>query len=188
VHKDNVDRIIPELGLPCVLKQPDSAFSQGVIKVENEAMLQQEVSRLLDKTDMMIAQEFISTPFDWRIGILDKRPLYACKYFMARRHWQIINRNGEGESNFGRVETMPVELAPRQVVRTALKAANLIGDGFYGVDLKQVGRQCYVIEVNDNPSIDAGFEDTVLKDEIYLRIMEVFLRRIEQSKFAWARS
>ncbi|HBA85361.1 MAG TPA: RimK family alpha-L-glutamate ligase [Verrucomicrobia bacterium] len=188
VHKDNVDRIIPELGLPCVLKQPDSSFSQGVVKVENETQLQQEVSRLLDKSDLMIAQEFISTPFDWRIGVLDKRPLYACKYYMARRHWQIIQRTGEGESNFGRVETLPVELAPRQVVRTAVKAANLIGDGLYGVDLKQVERQCYVIEVNDNPSIDAGFEDDVLKDELYFRIMEVFLRRIEQTKFAWARS
>ncbi len=188
VHKDNVARIIPELGLPCVLKQPDSSFSQGVVKVEDELGLQRETSRFLEKSDLLIAQEFISTPFDWRIGILDRRPLYACKYFMARRHWQIVHRDGEGQSDYGKVETLPVELAPRQVVRTALKAANLIGDGFYGVDLKQVGRQCYVIEVNDNPSIDAGYEDEVLKDDLYTRVMEVFLRRIEQSKSAWARS
>ena len=36
-----------------------------------------------------------------------------------------------------------------------------------------------MIEVNDNPNIDAGFEDMVLKDQLYLRIMESFLRRIE---------
>ena len=187
VHKDNVDRIIPELGLPCVLKQPDSSFSQGVVKVEDAAALEMEAARLLDKSELMIAQEFISTPYDWRIGILDRRPLYACKYFMARRHWQIIHHNGEGESSFGKVETLPVELAPQQVVRTALKAANLIGDGLYGVDLKQVNRQSYVIEINDNPSIDAGYEDAVLKDELYHRIMDVFLRRLDQSKFTWTR-
>ena len=42
---------------------------------------------------------------------------------------------------YGKSETLPVELAPRQAVRAALKAANLIGDGLYGVDVKQIGRQ-----------------------------------------------
>jgi glutathione synthase/RimK-type ligase-like ATP-grasp enzyme len=72
--------------------------------------------------------------------------------------------------------------APTGVVKTALKAANLIGDGLYGVDLKQVGKGACVIEVNDNPNIDAGYEDDVLQDELYLRIMEVFLKRIENRK------
>ena len=73
-------------------------------------------------------------------------------------------------------------MAPREVVRQALKAANLIGDGLYGVDVKQVGKQCYIIEVNDNPTIEAGDEDDMLKDELYRRIMDVFLRRIERRK------
>lgn len=186
VHRDNVERLIPELGLPCVLKQPDSSFSEGVVKVDNATELRAEVERLLEKSDLIIAQEFIATPFDWRIGIFDRRPLYACKYYMARRHWQIISREN-GTPVEGRHETMPVELAPRQVVSTALRVANLIGDGLYGVDLKQVGRQIYVIEVNDNPSIEAGVEDEVLKGDLYLRIMEIFLRRLEKHRPAWSR-
>lgn len=186
VHRDNVERLIPELGLPCVLKQPDSSFSEGVVKVDDATALRREVNRLLEKSDLIIAQEFIATPFDWRIGIFDRRPLYACKYFMARRHWQIISREN-GTPVEGRHETIPVELAPRQVVSTALRVANLIGDGLYGVDLKQVGRQVYVIEVNDNPSLEAGVEDEVLKGDLYLRIMEVFLRRLEQHRPAWNR-
>lgn len=39
-----------------------------------------------------------------------------------------------------------------------------------------------MIEVNDNPSIDAGYEDVLLKDSLYERIMEVFVRRIEKQK------
>ena len=39
-----------------------------------------------------------------------------------------------------------------------------------------------MIEVNDNPTIDAGQEDTVLRDELYLRIMTVFRQRIENFK------
>jgi hypothetical protein len=72
--------------------------------------------------------------------------------------------------------------APPQVISIALKAANLIGDGFYGVDLKQVGSGYCVIEVNDNPSVDAGNEDGVLKDALYLEVMSVFARRMAQRR------
>lgn len=181
VHKDNIDSVAGEIGFPCILKQPDSSFSQGVMKAVDEADLREKIDQLLDKSDLIIAQEFMPTAFDWRVGILDRKPLYVCKYFMARRHWQIMKSNG-GEIDYGKVETLAVGQAPRRVVTTALKAANLIGDGLYGVDLKQVGRQCYVIEINDNPSIDSGYEDDVLRDELYDRIMEVFLDRIEQKK------
>ncbi len=182
VHKDNIDDIVPQLGLPCILKQPDSSFSQGVVKAEEADKVEPMVEEMLDRSDLVIAQEFLPTPFDWRIGIMDRKPLYACKYFMARKHWQIIHRDTNEEESYGRVETMPVELAPASVVRTALKAANLIGDGLYGVDLKQVDRKCYVIEINDNPTIQAGFEDSILKDALYQRIMEVFLQRLDRRR------
>jgi glutathione synthase/RimK-type ligase-like ATP-grasp enzyme len=74
---------------------------------------------------------------------------------------------------------MLVENAPREVVKTALRAANLIGDGFYGVDLKQAPNgDVVVIEVNDNPSIDAGVEDEVLGEQLYDSVMQEFLRRL----------
>jgi glutathione synthase/RimK-type ligase-like ATP-grasp enzyme len=60
-----------------------------------------------------------------------------------------------------------------------LHAASLIGDGLYGVDLKQTPKGPVVIEVNDNPSIDSGVEDQVLKDQLYREIMGEFLRRLE---------
>jgi len=181
VHKDNIDAVAKEIGFPCILKQPDSSFSQGVMKVESQATLHDTIDQLLDRSDLIIAQEFMPTAYDWRVGIIDRKPLYACKYHMARRHWQIMKSNG-ADTDYGRVETFAVGQAPRRVVATALKAANLIGDGLYGVDIKQVGRQCYVIEINDNPSIDAGYEDDVLRDELYERIMQIFLDRIEVKK------
>lgn len=183
VRRDNRGEIERELGFPCILKEPDSSFSRGVEKVSDRRELEEGIERLLAGSELVIAQEFLPTEFDWRVGIFDRQPLYVCKYYMARRHWQIIRRDGPGgRSISGRSETLPVEHAPGAVVRTALKAANLIGDGFYGVDLKQIGDRVCVIEVNDNPSIDAGVEDAVLKDELYLRIMRVFLRRLEEKK------
>ncbi|MGF1614077.1 MAG: RimK family protein [Gammaproteobacteria bacterium] len=183
VHKGNVDAIVSALGLPCVLKQPDSSFSKGVVKVEQQAALKGTVAALLESSELIVAQEFLPTDFDWRVGIFDRRPLYVCKYFMARRHWQIVHRQeGTGKRLEGAAQTLPVEAAPSQVIQTALRAANLIGNGLYGVDIKQVGRRSYVIEINDNPNIDAGLEDEVLKEELYRVIMSGFLQRIEQQK------
>ncbi|MGB9623400.1 MAG: RimK family protein [Phycisphaerae bacterium] len=182
IHRDNVNTIRTELGLPCILKQPDSSFSQGVVKVDDEQTLATRLDQMLDSSDLVIAQEFLPTEFDWRVGVFDRQALFACKYYMAGNHWQIINRNHNGSRRYGKVEAVPLEGVPRRVLRTALRAANLIGDGLYGVDVKQCRGRCYVMEVNDNPNIDAGAEDAVLKDELYRRIMSVFLQRIERLK------
>lgn len=181
-HRDNAEEVLREIGFPCILKQPDSSFSRGVVKVENLGELHEALERFLDRSDLLIAQEFLATTFDWRIGVLDRRPLYACKYHMAPNHWQIVKRDGDSEPRYGKVETLPVELAPRQVVRLALRAANLIGDGLYGVDVKQMGRRCTLVEVNENPTIEAGVEDAVLREDLYRRVMGVFLARIERAK------
>jgi glutathione synthase/RimK-type ligase-like ATP-grasp enzyme len=179
-HRDNVADVMRELGLPCVLKEPDGSFSRGVAKVNSATELLDQAERFLEKSELVIAQEFMPTAFDWRVGIFDRQPLYVCKYHMAPNHWQILYQDRAGKQRAGRVETLPVELVPRQVVRSALRAANLIGDGLYGVDLKQVGRICYVMEINDNPTLEAGVEDAVLGDALYQRIMYVFLKRLER--------
>lgn len=181
VHRDNAADIEAHLGLPVVLKQPDSAFSVGVVKVHERAELKDAVARLLKHSDLVVAQEYLPTEFDWRVGIIDGRPLYVCRYHMARGHWQII-KHGETGPDEGNADTLAVGEAPDNVVTTALKAAALIGNGLYGVDLKEVDGKVVVIEVNDNPSIDAGVEDAILKGALYREIMGVILKRVEARK------
>ena len=182
VHKGNREDIAVRLQLPCVLKQPDSAFSRGVIKVETAEELEREVNRLLARSDLIIAQEFLPTAFDWRVGICDRRALFVCRYHMAYRHWQIIHHGEDGSKREGGSDTVAVGETPPVIVKTALKAANLIGDGLYGVDIKQINNRCYVMEVNDNPNIDAGIEDLVLRDGLYRDIMGIFVSRIDRRK------
>lgn len=91
---------------------------------------------LFDKSSILLAQEFTPTDFDWRIGILNGEPLYACKYYMAKGHWQIYCHYASGRSRCGLVETIPIYQVPRKVLDTALRAASFIGKGLYGVDLK----------------------------------------------------
>lgn len=178
VHRGNIDRIIPALGLPCILKQPDSAFSLGVKKIESEPQLLEQVAAMLRESELVLAQEYLPTGFDWRIGVLDQRPLFVCKYYMAPGHWQIIKHEPQRMCE-GKTEALAVGEAPNEVVDIAVRAANLIGDGFYGVDLKQVGSQYYVIEINDNPNVDAGNEDAVLGDALYREVMGVFRKRVD---------
>ena len=63
-----------------------------------------------------------------------------------------------------------------------VRAANLIGQGLYGVDLKEVDGRCYLVEVNDNPNVDAGNEDQVLGPALYREVMGVFARRIAERR------
>ena len=182
IHRENKKQVEQELGLPCVLKKPDSSFSQGVVKAKDKEGLQEVLDEMLSESELIIGQEFIPTDFDWRIGVLDKQPLYACKYYMAKGHWQIYNWEGKKQDTEGDVETVPFEQVPFFVLHTALKAANLIGNGLYGVDVKEINGKAYVIEVNDNPSIDAGCEDRILKKELYQSVLKSIKRRIDNNK------
>ena len=122
---------------------------------------------------------FEPTEYDWRVGVLDGQPLYACRYFMAPAHWQVVKRDKNGAKREGDHETLDVKDVPKQVLNVAVQAARAIGSGLYGVDLKQFGGAVKVIEVNDNPNIDYGVEDLVLKDQIYRSVMEYFVRRLD---------
>ncbi|RUO63371.1 Glutathione synthase/RimK-type ligase, ATP-grasp superfamily [Pseudidiomarina planktonica] len=169
------------MGYPVVLKIPDGSFSIGVEKAENETELQEVAEKLFSTSTILLAQEFVPTDFDWRIGILNNRPIYACKYYMARNHWQIYNHGSEtSRAKTGGFETVGVHQVPKEVVKTALQATRLIGDGLYGVDMKVTDKGPVIIEINDNPSIDAGVEDLLLGDELYRIIMNDFARRLDE--------
>jgi len=181
VHRRNVDRIPAEVGMPCVLKRPDGAFSQGVVRAGDEAELARLLPALFAESELLVAQAWTPSTFDWRIGVLGGEPLYACRYHMARGHWQIIRTSASSASatRYGQVETLPLDQVPEAVIRTAVRAAALMGTGLYGVDLKEVEGRPLVIEVNDNPSLDAGYEDSILGDELYRAVMRHFLRLLE---------
>jgi glutathione synthase/RimK-type ligase-like ATP-grasp enzyme len=168
-----------------VLKIPDGSFSRGVVKVGNEEALRAAAAELFGQSALLIAQEFMYTEYDWRIGVLNGQALYACQYFMSRGHWQIYDHasgSTKGVPRSGGFKTLPVRDAPSDVVKLALKATAAIGDGLYGVDIKADGKRVAIIEVNDNPSIDAGVEDAYLGEDLYRRIMGEFLRRLERKR------
>jgi len=134
----------------------------------------------LEDSDLLIAQKFIPTDYDWRVGVLGGRPLFAVHYLMAKRHWQIVNHNRAGKPQEGGVRAFRLADAPGHVIDTAVRAASCIGDGFYGVDLKETKDGIFVIEVNDNPDLNHGCEDLGEKDEVWVRLTQWFLDRLER--------
>ena len=61
-----------KLAFPLVLKVPDGSFSRGVFKVYDEAELHRRASELLEDSDLILAQEYVPTQFDWRVGVLNR--------------------------------------------------------------------------------------------------------------------
>lgn len=180
VHKENRHQVLQATGLPCVLKAPDSTFSFGVKKAETKEAYEQLVSTMLKESDLIIAQEFCTSDFDWRIGILDHVPIFACKYFMAKGHWQIYNWSAsKKKEQDGDAESLPLEKVPKKVVQMALKSAKIMGKGLYGIDIKVVNNKPMVIEINDNPNIDFGVEDAFYGDVIYAQLLNAFKSRLE---------
>lgn len=179
LSKDNALDGLRSLGFPCVIKRPDSAFSSGVARCDDEADAKAKLEAFFNKSELLVAQEYVPTDFDWRIGVLGGEPLFACRYGMAPGHWQIVNHSSEKEKE-GDSETMLVQDAPEDIVKLAVRSANLMGDCLYGVDLKEVRGKAVVIEVNDNPNIDVGYEDAAIGDEMYIKLMQHYLDKLER--------
>lgn len=173
-----LEQLEQNLGYPMVIKIPDGAFSVGVEKVTDRASLEQVLTRLFERSALLLAQEYLYTDFDWRVGVLNGKAIYASKYFMVKNHWQIYH-HGNQRTRSGGFETLATFEVPQFVRDLAVKAANLIGNGLYGVDLKSKDNKAYVIEINDNPSIDSSVEDAYLKQELYTVIMQEFWQRLE---------
>ena len=169
------------LGFPMVLKIPDSAFSRGVKKASSFEELKALATKWLEDSDLLIAQKFLPTEFDWRVGVLGGQPLFAVHYLMAKKHWQIVNHDRRGKPDEGGFRTFTLRETPAEVIDIAVRAALCIGDGLYGVDIKETEEGIFVIEVNDNPNLDHGCEDSGEKDEVWVKLTQWFVDRLERT-------
>lgn len=161
-------RLFEELGAPLVLKAPNSSFSAYVDKVASPDAFVKVGRRFLRRADRLVVQQYMPSEFDWRVITLAGRPLAVLRYEFAARQWRVMDRNEEGE--YAKVIGVPVTGAPPKLLAVAVAAANAIGESLYGIDLKEIDGEYFVIEVNDNPTIAAGEEDQA-NPEIYSEVI-----------------
>lgn len=174
----DVDAAGAAFGYPLVLKIPDGSFSRGVRKAESATLARTIATEMFERSDLLLAQVYMPTAFDWRVGVLGGQPLFISKYMMAKKHWQIVHHMADGRLDEGRFETPLLRDAPADVLEIATRSARLIGNGLYGVDLKQTDAGIFVIEINDNPNLEHGIEDKAEKDAIWNRLALWYVERL----------
>ncbi|WAC04183.1 MAG: ATP-grasp domain-containing protein [Methanoregula sp.] len=158
LNVETVARLFDELGSPLVVKEPSTSFSLRVEKVHEVADFFKVARRFIKMSDWIVVQQFIESKYDWRVGVLDGKLLYACKYTIPSVTFK-IQASVNGHLVYCGVESIPPDHVPPHVIQLGIDAGNAIGKGLYGVDIKNNNGDAYVIEVNDNPSLESG-EDT----------------------------
>lgn len=166
-----------KMKFPIVMKLSNSSFSQGVYLARSIAQLNELIEKH-GNNRYVIVQEYVETTYDWRIGVLDKKILFACKYYMAQNDWRIIKYDRQGDLVEGSHENVSIAAIPKKVLSLVKQCMPLLDHGLYGIDIKETSKKCYVIEVNDNANIDAGVEDEIETD-IYDKILDWFFVRFK---------
>ena len=174
ITHDVAERVLDTFGAPVVLKAPNSSFSMFVEKASTVQEFLPVAKRFLRRADRIVVQRFVKSSFDWRVGVLGGEPLYVCRYMIPRKQWKILTHTREGRTIEGEVKGVPMREASQDLLETAVQAANSFGNGLYGVDLKEVNGRYIVIEVNDNPTINAGDEDQA-DSSLYERLIRHLL-------------
>ena len=171
LHHKRINDIFEALGKPVVIKAPYTSFSRYVEKAACETSFRDIAKRFFKKSDVLAIQKFTPTAFDWRVGVLNNEVLYVCKYMIPKGKWKHgAKLRGKPTVVWGRTVALEKQTAPTRLREVALKACSVVGKGLYGVDIKEVNGDYVVVEVNDNPSIYAGYEDSKDKD-IYKKII-----------------
>jgi len=148
-------QLFAELGEPLILKEPSTSFSARVEKVSSPEELLKVARRFFKLSDWIVVQEYIESRFDWRIGIINGQLLYACRYIIPSETFK-IQASVNGHIVYCDVESVPAYQVPAGVIELGKQAGNAMGRGLYGVDIKESNEKLYVIEVNDNPSLEGG--------------------------------
>ncbi len=171
LHHKKINEVFKTLGKPVVIKAPYTSFSRYVEKAACETSFREIAKRFFKKSDVLAIQKFTPTAFDWRVGVLGNDILYVCKYMIPKGKWKHgAKLRGKPTVIWGRTESLQKKDMPPKLREVALKACSVVGKGLYGVDIKEVNGEYVVVEVNDNPSIYAGYED-LMDQDIYQRII-----------------
>jgi len=166
-----VTHLFDTLGTPLILKEPSTSFSLRVERVTDIAGFFRVARRFNRLSDWIVVQQYIESKYDWRVGVLDGKLLYICKYTIPSVTFK-IQASVNGHIVYCGVESVPPEAVPPHVIQLGIDAANAIGHGLYGVDIKNNNGDAYVIEVNDNPSIESG------EDDCYPRVFEQIVNHL----------
>jgi glutathione synthase/RimK-type ligase-like ATP-grasp enzyme len=166
---ENIAGIFKSLGYPVIIKTPYTRFSSHVEKARNVAEFIEISKHLLRKAKVLVVQEYVQSDFDWRVGILRNEVIYLCKYCIPEGGWK-VKSNINGKNVWGDTIAVSRDSISPELKEISITLSKYVGNGLYGLDVKETKDGFKVIEINDNPSLYEGFEDVIDKD-IYEKII-----------------
>lgn len=169
--EESVAGLFSRLGTPLIVKEPSTSFSLRVEKVDDMDSFFRVARRFIKMSDWIVVQQYVESKYDWRVGVLGGKLLYVCKYTIPSVTFK-IQASVNGHIVYCGVESVPERDVPPHVIRLGIDAAHAIGNGLYGVDIKNNNGDACVIEVNDNPSIESG------EDTCYPRVFEQIIAHL----------
>jgi len=170
---ESLETIFSTLGFPVIIKTPYTRFSSHVERANNETEFIELSKHLLRKAKVLVLQEYIQSDFDWRVGMLRNDVLYLCKYCIPSGGWKIKSKIN-GRNVWGDTIALPRESIDPELKDICLSLSRCVGNGLYGLDVKETDDGYKVIEINDNPSIYEGYEDAIDAD-IYEKIISALV-------------
>ncbi|NMB79133.1 MAG: ATP-grasp domain-containing protein, partial [Methanomicrobiales archaeon] len=128
-------KLFADLGTPLILKEPSTSFSLRVEKVSDVTEFFRVAKRFIKLSDWIVVQQYVESRYDWRVGVLGGKLLYVCKYTIPSVTFK-IQASVNGHIVYCGVESVPETEVPPHIIRLGIDAANAIGTGLYGVDIK----------------------------------------------------
>ncbi|UBO74323.1 RimK family protein [Aeromonas rivuli] len=174
--RHQVEELVQRLGLPLMVKIPDGAQGRDLAMASDEPQLARLLEEGLSRSALLLVQSRIPAEFDWRIGFLDGSPLFACRRYRPEPGNRIRRR--KHPLDMSRIEAIAMNEVPERVLQMARRAVHQLGNGLFGVDLRQQGQGCVLLEIIDNPWIRGDIEDKEAPD-LYDRLALAFRERLE---------
>ena len=140
-----LDLVEAKLGYPVIVKQSYGSFGKGVFKADDRADLERIAEKL--KLEPHLYQKYIAASHgkDLRVIVAGGRVLGG----ILRRS------NGDFRSNVGLGGRAEKTEVPENIRRLAVKAADVLGLDYCGMDFLLDGNAPLVCEVNSNALFDA---------------------------------
>jgi [lysine-biosynthesis-protein LysW]--L-2-aminoadipate ligase len=144
---DQVRTMVAEVGWPAVVKPVSGSWGRGVTRLVNAECLDawiggRESLDAAGKLFPVLVQEYVDKPgHDLRVVVVERTPIVAIRRVSA--DWRTNTHLG---AQVERVEVTP------DIERLCAEVVNLLGDGFYGIDLveERSTGELKVLEVNAN--------------------------------------
>ena len=144
-------------GFPVIVKKLNNPEYQQILNNSEEYD-----ANINAETEILYYQQLIKNTNKWSLGIFDGVILYASVTFHSESKQYV----------------KPDQL-PEELLQVGVIVKELIGNGFYQALFTEHKQKFYFQDLNDNPPLFSGSEDSVNELDIYDTITDYFLNQLK---------